>query len=170
MIKPFQYLLIGVLVLTGCSSEGIDRNRTPINSDGLFLSDGDPGAGAGGQGLGSAINTPGPSRYVQLEKLNFEATLPSIISVLFRALDQYGNALPGLQTSDFFVREDGQPVSGPETSLSVVPHSELPFTLRTVLMIDVSSSILPDDLALVKQSLRQLLQDADGRSRISPAV
>jgi len=114
----------------------------------------------------SNLGSTGPSRYVVLDKLNFEATLPSIVSVLFQAKDQYGGAIAGLQTSDFRVLEDSEPVSETETSLSVVPHEELPFALKTVLMVDTSSSIQPADLERIKAALKTLIADEQGRSNL----
>ncbi len=69
-----------MLALAGCSGEGIDRNPEAAID----------GSSAQGNVSGN-IGTPGPSRYVVLNKLNFEATLPSIISVLFQANNQYGS-------------------------------------------------------------------------------
>jgi len=91
---------IFALLLVSCSSEGIDRQVGPrpdlptaVLSDAVELA---PGATS----LGPVIN-PGPSRFVHLEKLNFEASLPSVISLLFKTTDRYGNAVAGLGTSDF---------------------------------------------------------------------
>jgi hypothetical protein len=154
--------LVFLMLFGACSSEGIDRNRNTTGT-GLLLDD-EPQPPT----LGSPINSPGPSRYVQLEKLNFAAELPAIISILFRATDQYDNALPGLQTNDFLVTEDDLAVSSTETSLSIVPHNELPFSLRTVIMIDISSSILPSDLLKITDAVRALLIDETGRSTLIP--
>lgn len=159
-------LILFCLFTAACDSEGIDRNRAPSSSSPapLLLDDG----ASAPPSLGSPINNSGTSRFVQLEKLNFSAELPSIISILFRARDQFGNALAGLQTSDFVVTEDELPITTSETSLSIVPHDELPFTLRTVIMIDVSSSILPADLNKVTNAIRGLLVDDAGDSRLLP--
>ncbi len=150
------------LLVSGCSSEGIDRvpeedqvERGNVNSSAT-------------RDFPSTIGTQGPSRYVLLNKLNFEASLPSIISVLFQASDQYGNAISGLQTSDFSVLEDNEAVSETETSLSIVAHEELPFSLKTVIMVDNSSSILPADLDRIKAALKPLAVDSNGDSNLLP--
>jgi len=156
-------IVLGI-TLSSCSSEGIDRNLEAHNE--LLLGDA-PSAG-NAPTLGSPLDRPGPNRYVLLEKLNFEAALPSIISILFRASDQYGNAISGLQTADFSLLEDNQSVSRAETSLSVVPQQELPFSLMTVIMIDVSSSIQPADLDKTKAAVNSLLIDENGSSRLLP--
>ncbi len=151
----FAIISVTMLALAGCSGEGIDRNPEAAI-------DGSPAQG----NVSGNIGTPGPSRYVVLNKLNFEATLPSIISVLFQANNQYGSAIAGLQTSDFRVLEDNEPVSQAETSLAIVPHEELPFSLRTVLMIDNSSSIQPVDLDRIKSALKTLITADDGTSNL----
>ncbi len=150
------------LIVLGCSSEGIDRNPEAYAA----TATGTAGTGSIQNDINPVINTSGPSRYVLLKKLNFEAKLPSVISVLFQASDQYGNAIPDLQTSDFTLLENDLPVSETETSLSIVPHQELPFTLRTVVMIDNSSSIQPDDLEKIKSAVSSLLVDDNGASRL----
>ncbi len=165
MKKIYTLGLMFLMLLGACSSEGIDRNRErETAAPGGLLLDDEPTTPT----LGSPINNPGPSQYVQLEKLNFSAELPAIISILFRATDQYDNALPGLQTNDFVVTEDDLPVSSTETSLSIVPHNELPFSLRTVIMIDISSSILPSDLLKITDAVRALLIDETGASTLIP--
>ena len=151
--------------LVGCSSEGIDRNTDARPSgNGTLLAD----SGESTSSLGTPINAPGPNKYVLLNKLNFEAKQPSVVSMLFQASDQFSNAIAGLQTSDFTLLEDDLPISQAETSLSIVPHEELPFSLRTVIMIDTSSSILPTDLDKIKTAVISLLVDDNGASRLLP--
>ena len=154
-------------LVAGCDSEGIDR-QTDSSPDlpTAVLSEGAEQA-PGTESLGQVIN-PGPNRFVHLEKLKFEAALPSVITLLFKTTDQFGNAVAGLGTSDFQLLEDGQAVSPTETSLSIVPHEELPFSLKTVIMIDISSSILPSDLDQIKAAVRSLLIDDAGNTTLLP--
>ena len=100
--------LLFTALLSACDSEGIDRF--------------DDGAALGSATSTGAVNG-GPNRFVQLEKLSFEAELPSVINVLFQAKDRFDNAIAGLQTSDFQILEDNEPVSVAETSLSIVPRA-----------------------------------------------
>lgn len=156
-LKNFSLVTVltaACIVAAGCDSEGI--NRSTVDTDGSSSQSDFPGN----------LGTPGPSRYVVLNKLNFEAAVPSIISVLFQASDRYGGAIAGLHTADFRVLEDSEPVSETETSLSVVPHEELPYALKTVLMVDISSSIQPDDLDRIKTALKTLIVDDNGSSNL----
>jgi len=157
-LASLLFCIAVVAGLVACDSEGIDRLDRSINPNYT------PGAQFGTPGA----LLDGPSRYVQLQKLNFETNLPSIVTYVFRAVDQYGNAVTGLQTTDFQVLEDGAPISATETSLEVVPHEELPLSLRTVILIDVSSSISAYELDEVKSAVRSMLVDASGNSRLLP--
>lgn len=148
--------MVGVGLLSACDGEGIDRLQDDADST------------AQGASINSGGAISGPNRFVQLEKINFEATLPSIISVMFQATDRYGGAISGLQTSDFLLLEDNQPISTTETSLAIVPHEQLPFSLRTVIMIDTSSSITPADLDKIKDAVLGILTNAEGQSNLLP--
>lgn len=147
--------LLFTLLLSACDSEGIDR----IQDDAI------PGSASVSA---TGVTSTGPNRFVQLEKINFEATLPSVITVMFQATDRYGSAIAGLQTSDFLLLEDNEPVSPAETSLAIVPHEQLPFSIRTVVMIDVSSSISPSDLDKTKAAVRGMITNAEGQSTLLP--
>jgi len=149
-------LLLTALLLAGCDGEGIDRLQN------------DAANGASAPSRLPGNTAAGPNRFVQLEKINFEATLPSVISVMFQATDRYNRAIAGLQTSDFILLEDNEPVSAAETSLAIVPHEQLPFSLRTVIMIDVSSSISPADLDKIKAAVRGMITNAEGQSTLLP--
>ncbi len=155
LIPLLFYALASAGLLSACDGEGINRLEN------------DAGATSAGMAQGTAART-GPNRYVQLEKINFEATLPSIISVMFQATDRYGGAITGLQTSDFLLLEDNEPVSAAETSLAIVPHEQLPYALRSVIMIDTSSSISPANLDTIKDAVLGILTDAEGQSNLLP--
>ncbi len=154
-LKRALFPLLLTMLLSACDSEGIDR----------VLDDAAIGTSSG---QSNGISTTGPTRFVQLEKINFEATLPSVISIMFQATDNFGNAIADLQTSDFIVLEDDEPVSAAETSLAIVPHEQLPFSIRTVVMIDVSSSISPSDLEKTKAAVRGMITNAEGQSILLP--
>lgn len=157
VLFPFAFTaLVSVGLLSACDGEGIDRLQNDAAGTSQTTS----------QIAGGTVG--GPSRYVQLEKINFEATLPSIISVMFQATDRYGGAIAGLQTGDFLLLEDNQPISATETSLAIVPHEQLPFSLRTVIMIDTSSSISPADLDQIKDAVLGILTNAEGQSILLP--
>jgi len=152
-LKRALFPLLLTMLLSACDSEGIDR-----------LQD-DPAPGSATVSA-NGITSTSPNRFVQLEKINFEATLPSIITVMFQATDRFGSAIAGLQTSDFILLEDNEPVSAAETSLAIVPQEQLPFSIRTVVMIDVSSSISPSDLEKTKAAVKGMFSNAEGQSTL----
>ena len=156
-LKRALFPLLFKVLLSACDSEGIDRalaaDDAVIGSSTLST---------------SGITASEPNRFVQIEKINFEATLPSIISVMFQATDRFGSAITDLQTSDFILLEDNEPVSVAETSLAIVPHEQLPFSIRTVIMIDVSSSISPSDLDKIKAAVRGMITNTEGQSTLLP--
>jgi len=156
-LKRALFPLLLTLLLSACDSEGIDR---ALAADDAVI---------GSSTLSTnGITASEPNRFVQIEKINFEATLPSIISVMFQATDRFGSAITDLQTSDFILLEDNEPVSVAETSLAIVPHEQLPFSIRTVIMIDVSSSISPSDLDKIKAAVRGMITNTEGQSTLLP--
>jgi len=156
-LKRALFPLLFTVLLSACDSEGIDR---ALAADDAVI---------GSSTLSTnGITASEPNRFVQIEKINFEATLPSIISVMFQATDRFGSAITDLQTSDFILLEDNEPVSVAETSLAIVPHEQLPFSIRTVIMIDVSSSISPSDLDKIKAAVRGMITNTEGQSTLLP--
>jgi len=156
-LKRALFPLLLTVLLSACDSEGIDR---ALAADDAVI---------GSSTLSTnGITASEPNRFVQIEKINFEATLPSIISVMFQATDRFGSAITDLQTSDFILLEDNEPVSVAETSLAIVPHEQLPFSIRTVIMIDVSSSISPSDLDKIKAAVRGMITNTEGQSTLLP--
>jgi len=153
--KRALFPLLLTMLLSACDSEGIDR----------LQDDAAPGTATVNA---NGVTSTSPNRFVQLEKINFEATLPSIITVMFQATDRFGSAIAGLQTSDFILLEDNEPVSAAETSLAIVPQEQLPFSIRTVVMIDVSSSISPSDLEKTKAAVKGMFSNAEGQSTLMP--
>ncbi len=70
-----------------------------------------------------------------------------------------GAAVTGLTADDFEVLEDGVAVTPSESFLDLAPIDDVPYVLKTVIAVDVSSSLTVADVAQVKQSLKDLLID-----------
>lgn len=70
-----------------------------------------------------------------------ETELPSYVHVLFQVIDLNGKGVSTLTQQDFEVYEDGEPISPTESELEVKKRSEVPYKLKTVLMLDNSTSL-----------------------------
>ena len=83
------------------------------------------------------------SGYVMVEKQLY-TELPHIVNILFQVLDFNGKGVDFLTTSDFELYEDGEKISESESQMQIFKKGQTPFELRTVLMLDNSTSLGPD--------------------------
>ena len=131
---------------------------------GLDDNDNEPGSG-GGSGGGE----PGSGEiYVSLDELEVISTPPSIITIFFQAKDENQKPLPNLINEQFIVLEDGENPGLDEAGKEIVPNGELPYTLKTILMLDVSGSISDIELEQMKNAVETLIADDDGNSLLLP--
>lgn len=148
-LSVIPLLIISIFSLGGCG--GLDDNNEPADGDGG--GSGDPGSG---------------DVYVALEKLEVISALPSIITIFFQAKDENQKPLPNLINEQFVVLEDGQDPGLDEAGKEIVPNGELPYTLKTILMLDVSGSISDTELEQMKNAVETLIIDDDGNSLLLP--
>jgi len=87
---------------------------------------------------------------------------PSNIYLFFSVQDGRGKPVDGLTVADFALFEDDLPVSQPESTLSILPNPWL-YTMSTVLLLDMSGSILDDDaLNPLKAAAKEFLSQVAG--------
>ena len=96
-----------------------------------------------------SVSTSGVRDFT-LKSNNVSIDLPSVITFSFQVKDQAGKYVSSLSTSDFYILEDGLAIAPSESFQELVPLSQIPYTLKTVLLIDVSASINTTDLANMK--------------------
>lgn len=72
---------------------------------------------------------------------SFQTESPSIIKLLFQVLDLDGNGVDDLNINNLQVLEDGEPISPAESNLQITKRTENNYVLRTVLMLDNSTSL-----------------------------
>ncbi|MFH1196185.1 MAG: VWA domain-containing protein [bacterium] len=82
--------------------------------------------------------------------------LPAYVNVLFQVLDLDGNGITTLTKNDFTVLENEMPVSPTESAMLVRKKDQLDYSIKTVLMIDNSTS-LRDSLAEIKAAAIDLI-------------
>jgi hypothetical protein len=82
---------------------------------------------------------PGGTGYVMYMH-NISTTLPSNVNALYQVVDMSNHGATNLKSSDFDVYEDGALLSS-ESQVTIKKHDQLPFRIRTVLMLDNSTSL-----------------------------
>lgn len=75
-----------------------------------------------------------------MTELSVEICEPNCINVLFQVRDSEGRGVVGLTTDKFNVTENDVKV-GTEAGVTVVPNAEIPFVIKTILLLDVSVSV-----------------------------
>jgi len=85
-----------------------------------------------------------------------ETKLPNTVELVFQVLDLNGSGVTNLQLSDFEVFEDELPLSISESGLNIVKCATTPYKLKTVLMLDNSTS-LENDLNTIRNSAKQIV-------------
>lgn len=72
---------------------------------------------------------------------SIQTSAPNNVKALFQVEDLNGQGITNLQSADFEVYEDSQPLSQSESELQIKKHTGVPYTIRTVLMLDNSTSL-----------------------------
>jgi VWFA-related protein len=90
----------------------------------------------------STLGRPSPigGGYVLL-KNTIETSTPSNVNVLFQVVDLNNQGITDLTEADFEVYEDGLPISPSESELKIVKKEDLYYRIKTVLMLDNSTSL-----------------------------
>ena len=94
---------------------------------------------------------------LQLQPFLIETQSPSFVNILFQVRDDAGQGVDFLSTENFEVLENNRAVSPTESALQVRKKDTLPYTLRTVLMIDNSASVAAD-LAQIRAAAIDLVR------------
>jgi hypothetical protein len=78
--------------------------------------------------------------FIMLKK-SLYTELPSFVNIQFQVLDIYGKGVADLTRDDFELYEDGEKVSPSESNVEIRKKEETPYNLKTVLMLDNSTSV-----------------------------
>lgn len=100
--------------------------------------------------------------FIALEQTE---VLPNCINILFQVIDTDGNGIVGLGKDDFIVKEDGS-VVGSESGVTIKQNDEIPSTIKTVLLLDVSTSVL-NQLADIKEAAKSLVNNKADNQEIA---
>lgn len=109
---------------------------------------------------GDDDNEPQPDlsscQYFSFKELDQEVREPNCVNILFQVMDGTGKGVIDLTEENFLVQEDGQLISS-ESNLSILPNQDIPYTIQTVLLLDISSSVT-DEIENIKNAARTLVQ------------
>lgn len=111
------------------------------------------GGGGGNSGPDFTPTADDSANTTQLEmrSKDFRVEDNSVISVLFQVKDTAGNFYHQLTVDDLEVLEDNEDISARESQLELLDKSWFNYQFDTVVMLDVSNSIL--ELDVIKQKL-----------------
>ena len=101
-----------------------------------------------------------------LTKYQVETELPSFVNIMFQVQDSDGQGVNFLTTEHFEVKEDGQPVSPTESAMNIRKRATIPYTLKTVLMLDTSESVR-DNLEDIKTAAITLVENMTAQQEIA---
>ena len=102
----------------------------------------------------TSSSTSGNGYALLLDKI--ETSLPHDVKATFQVVDLAGTGVNTLNLSNFEVFEDYLPLSKTESELNVVHHPTVTNQLRTVLMLDNSTSI-QTDIDKIKTSAKAIV-------------
>jgi len=121
------------------------------------------------------VNCDGENQTAySLNDLAFNVESPSIVTFAFHLIDRYtGNAITDItrdNVTDYIeVLENDLPISPSESFLEVDVFEDFNAEYTTVFVVDVSSSLLNEDLDIVKTSIiNVVLDEQTGESKLDP--
>lgn len=112
------------------------------------------------------ITEPG---FIML-KHSLSTETPNKVKILFQVLDVEEKGITNLTTNDFIIWEDAQKISLLESSMKITKRQDNPYVLRTVLMLDNSSSITasdPNNLQQIKNAAKDFVYNMIDQQEIA---
>ncbi|MBD3376021.1 hypothetical protein GF406_13375, partial [candidate division KSB1 bacterium] len=85
-----------------------------------------------------------------------KSEIPSFVHIMFQVTDLSGVGIQNLKKENFDLYEDGKSISPTESALHIKKRQEIPYILKTVLMLDNSMSV-GSNLAQIKKSAVDLV-------------
>ena len=116
-------------------------------------------------------NTPNQPGYKLIEygEISENTQKPCFINIMFQVTDMQGNGVSSLTTDDFEVLENGETVSPTESAMQIRKQDVIPYTLKTVLLIDNSYSV-EGKLSEIKDAAKSLVLNKEDKQEIAIMV
>ena len=92
--------------------------------------------------------------------------VPSFVNIMFQVSNAEDEWVNFLETENFEVREDGQAVSPTESAMHIRKRDTIPYTLKTVLMLDTSTSVR-SNLDQIKEAAIALVKNITEQQEIA---
>ena len=136
---------------------------------------GSDSGGASGAATDNAVINPGGSSSSDSPITGVQgfSDSHSVVSILFQVFDANDNPVQNLATAgtndwedNFTIFENGQPVNV-ESFSEIRPRLDLTVSIPTVVVLDISSSVLDGDLTKMLDSVRDSLIDVSGSVPVS---
>ena len=96
-------------------------------------------------------------RYFKFKNYNIQASKPCFVDIMFSVTDQNNKGVDYLTNSDFSVLEDNAPTSPSETFRYVRKMQQIPSKIKTVLLLDNSTSVSAD-IEVIKNAAIKFVQ------------
>ena len=103
------------------------------------------------------VNFAFGNNYYAFSRYNVQTSAPCFVNTVYSVIDENGKGVDYLGNPDFFVREDGNPISKSESFAYVRKQSTIPFGLKTVLLIDNSISLSTSDIDYIKTAAKSFV-------------
>ncbi len=116
-------------------------------------------------------DTPSPSAansYI-MEKYMLNTDDPCFVNIMFQVKNALNEGVSDLSTDDFEIFEDNQAVSPTESAMNVMKKDAVPYSLKTVLLIDNSASV-GSNLAQIKASAKNFVNSIVSKQKIAVYV
>lgn len=129
-------LIVSIIAVAGCSKSGGGSSSKDIditNEQGVI------------------------ENFYKITDSTTTTKLPAYVNLYFHIEDNLGHYIPTLELTDFEILENGEELSPNETTLILTSYTEVPYTLKTVLMIDNSSSFSEEELQEFKDAAIDLV-------------
>ena len=109
---------------------------------------------------------PNPTTAYTMEKYLLNTEDPCFVNVMFQVKNGLQKGVSGLSTDDFEIFEDNMSVSPTESAMNVMKKDAVPYSLKTVLLIDNSASVGPN-LAQIKSSAKNFVNSIVNKQKIA---
>lgn len=148
-------LFLGILTLFSCGNSDDDVRFNPNLDNDLGL----------GQAVDDCIDLGSDELILSIQ--DSFTTLPGKVSVFFRVTDVTGNPVAGLTADQFNIYEQGRnddcfrTISPSESLARISPNSQV-FTNHTLLVLDLSNSVLSTSLTELKSASSSFINNVMG--------